>query len=499
MITSTQKKKTPRENPHPIALHSNNMISNGMNASSSIETIDDSVPVSLVVHRRNCADSKESTAAVHGSNGSNQVFVNDPKMDRFIAKNPNLTFKGDSDIMNMDIIFDNVSIEEDETITANTSHIPSTEIVETSVSAVAQSQIERVDIDGVQYEIITLNNTNNQAVPIAENSLPNGSDENVINIDNSAPSNEEVRTDTVHTTVASGEKAADQTENAYDQYMYNEDGVVIMSVLDVAAEVEATDEASEVSNVWQETETASIFVPEQSESNEIQTDESIYVPNATENLVEDSRENNECSAEDEKPSETNNQTEQSGEKRSAAPQPIRKRKPPPCLVSRNKRPRPEPTVQKSVVEKSTSKIVSEEEETAKQPESKNVVAEPSPELKGDSSSDIDVPTTNEAALTDDDHQQPPPSENQSNEENTSGDINDSGQNVDPDEDEEDADAKSQKNSFMDSLVVVESQDPHNPSKTIHEVYVMCPKTNKMSEKPLDLPDDVVQQIRMASD
>lgn len=49
--------------------------------------------------------------------------------------------------------------------------------------------------------------------------------------------------------------------------------------------------------------------------------------------------------------------------------------------------------------------------------------------------------------------------------------------------------------LMNSLVVVESQDPLNPDRIIHEVYVMCPKTKELSEQPLDLPDDVIQRIR----
>lgn len=49
--------------------------------------------------------------------------------------------------------------------------------------------------------------------------------------------------------------------------------------------------------------------------------------------------------------------------------------------------------------------------------------------------------------------------------------------------------------LMDSLVVVESQDPHNPDRIIHEVYVMCPLTKQLSDQPLDLPDEVIQRIR----
>lgn len=56
---------------------------------------------------------------------------------------------------------------------------------------------------------------------------------------------------------------------------------------------------------------------------------------------------------------------------------------------------------------------------------------------------------------------------------------------------------SESGNLMDSLVVVESQDPADPNKTIHEVYVMCPKTKQLSEQPLDLPDEVIQKIRMS--
>lgn len=54
-----------------------------------------------------------------------------------------------------------------------------------------------------------------------------------------------------------------------------------------------------------------------------------------------------------------------------------------------------------------------------------------------------------------------------------------------------------ENSFMDSLVVVESQDPNDPTKTIHEVHFICPETKEMFEQPLDLPDEVIQRIRLS--
>ncbi|XP_055644752.1 transcription factor TFIIIB component B'' homolog [Toxorhynchites rutilus septentrionalis] len=48
---------------------------------------------------------------------------------------------------------------------------------------------------------------------------------------------------------------------------------------------------------------------------------------------------------------------------------------------------------------------------------------------------------------------------------------------------------------INSLVLVESQDTTDPEKTIYEIYVINPKTGKLSEKPLDVPEDVIENIR----
>lgn len=50
---------------------------------------------------------------------------------------------------------------------------------------------------------------------------------------------------------------------------------------------------------------------------------------------------------------------------------------------------------------------------------------------------------------------------------------------------------------ISSLVLVESQDPRNPSVTIDEIYIMDPETKKLSAEPLDLPADVIQTIKLA--
>lgn len=48
---------------------------------------------------------------------------------------------------------------------------------------------------------------------------------------------------------------------------------------------------------------------------------------------------------------------------------------------------------------------------------------------------------------------------------------------------------------INSLVLVESQDTTDPTKTIYEIYVTDPETGKLSEKPLDVPYDVIENIR----
>lgn len=67
--------------------------------------------------------------------------------------------------------------------------------------------------------------------------------------------------------------------------------------------------------------------------------------------------------------------------------------------------------------------------------------------------------------------------------------------VAPDADDDSSQSSPQNNNPMDSLVIVESRDPANPDRIIHEVHVRCPLTNEISEQPLDLPDEVIQRIR----
>ncbi|XP_058445681.1 transcription factor TFIIIB component B'' homolog [Malaya genurostris] len=47
---------------------------------------------------------------------------------------------------------------------------------------------------------------------------------------------------------------------------------------------------------------------------------------------------------------------------------------------------------------------------------------------------------------------------------------------------------------LNSLVLVESQDT-TLERTIYEIYVIDPRTGKLSDKPLDVPEDVIENIR----
>lgn len=50
---------------------------------------------------------------------------------------------------------------------------------------------------------------------------------------------------------------------------------------------------------------------------------------------------------------------------------------------------------------------------------------------------------------------------------------------------------------MKELAVVESHSVDDPSNIIYEVYAVSATTGELSDKPLDLPPDVVEQIRIS--
>uniref|UniRef100_A0A182WFC9 Myb-like domain-containing protein n=1 Tax=Anopheles minimus TaxID=112268 RepID=A0A182WFC9_9DIPT len=61
--------------------------------------------------------------------------------------------------------------------------------------------------------------------------------------------------------------------------------------------------------------------------------------------------------------------------------------------------------------------------------------------------------------------------------------------------EEENDGFSLEDIDINSLVLVESQDSVDPSRTFYEIYVSNPDTGQLSEKPLDVPADVIESIR----
>ncbi|XP_052895127.1 transcription factor TFIIIB component B'' homolog [Anopheles moucheti] len=68
--------------------------------------------------------------------------------------------------------------------------------------------------------------------------------------------------------------------------------------------------------------------------------------------------------------------------------------------------------------------------------------------------------------------------------------------VQEEEDEEEDDGGfSLEDIDINSLVLVESQDNVDPTKTFYEIYVSNPDTGQLSEKPLDVPADVIENIR----
>ncbi|XP_035781456.1 transcription factor TFIIIB component B'' homolog [Anopheles albimanus] len=64
-----------------------------------------------------------------------------------------------------------------------------------------------------------------------------------------------------------------------------------------------------------------------------------------------------------------------------------------------------------------------------------------------------------------------------------------------DDDETEPSGFSLENIDINSLVLVESQDASEPNKTIYEIYVVVPETGQLSEKPLDVPPEVIESIR----
>lgn len=336
----------------------------------------------------------ENQSIKHRENG--QLIVdNETLIERYVDKNPNLNLKSDSaDIMNMDIIFENVPIEEDTSVNMERSLNNDGGTAMTPPAAVVSNDatVEKLNINGIQYEIITLDEQQQQSTSDRTN---------VINLEN---------------------------EPVNDQFVYNSNDMVIVepSTMDIAAEVETSD-GLESWNTYPTDGDGEKCVepPSDSEQKSIKNEEEEMATIKTEQIP-------------------------------INPDLSKRKRKPKIIPLLNKRPR-------------RSKLI---DTTKTDQKSEIIIDEPSSVV---SQTAIDNENATEENVL------PKKEEEEAEEEEKCND----------------ATATDNDGSFMNSLVVVESQDPNDLNKTLYEVFVVDPITKQMSERPLDLPDDVIQRIRMS--
>lgn len=439
--------------------------------SSNLHEIDQSI--GQAIDLSTTSESRRRVVKGNKSIENTSITKDDSPIGQYIAENPNLTFKGTGDIMNMDIIFENVSIEEDVTIGSNvTIQESTTETVECDiqtidespiVTTISKSQIEQVQIDDIQYEIVTLENTNENPKELCVQDGNDTTKDSFVHTEEEAAKNILVSTST-----RLGEDNA-MEQNYLDQNQ--ELVVVVMSDSNLNTSV-SKDETVEEPKV---AETNNTDVQSQNHTSNV-TDQN---PSGRPNVIQSTQ---------------NNGNE-------------RKRRKVVPLLTNNKRPK-RGTVNKmnDVAEPKTADIPSMDQPTKpereeSQPEIVNTQSETlktEPEAvkteKLRSEPENLVTFDKETAAVhhgDNDNDQIP--------EQTIGATNEIDQTMDESRADSDSDNDNDNDvhsgSFMDSLVVVESQDPNGV--TVHEVYVVDPETNEMSDKPLDLPDHVIQRIRLS--
>lgn len=370
--------------------------------------------------------SESNTITITGDVSTQSSLLNGTVIDPYIAENPNLTYKSNADdIMNMDIIFDNVPIEEDPTIGSNV-----TIIHETTASDLAE--------DNIHYEIVQLDGVDG-TTSVVQHQIPQG---DYSQLEDSSNDGILVIDETMQTPIEYSEIVIDSNE------------VVIMSspppsgsTQNEVTTIAPSDRTDGIEKTWSET----IVDPTPEKPEPIKSKQKCNRrPKATELKSESTTAKQEIL-----PKETNHGNESAASSSSLK----RKRKPLPALIGRNKKSK---TQNSQLPAKSDIEVDNERPSNESETVADNVTIEPStsaPCVEKESDSIVVDDATDDAAV-----------------------MNDSN---------EDA------SNFMDSLVVVESQDPNDPSKTIHEVYVISPDTKKMSEQPLDLPDEVIQRIRLS--
>lgn len=417
-------------------------------------------------------------------------LYNDTLIQRYIAKNPNLSFKTDSDdIMNMDIIFDNVPIEEDPTITNNNSGVAAAavdnvvlnSVPDNSKSSTSNHTIQNVHIQGQNYEIITLNDNDRCRQSQHSGELNDVNSENQCADSINSPD-----------TIVVLDRNNDNIE--YNEFIISSENVVIMSSeLDETINLHPANQLNTniSDNNWQTpvpgatesvetvkcSDPSELIKPTQITNGNDSNAQRKSTESAQEAIESVLPEINDSLTEPYETNATQIKTEQiKSVAKEAQPNQVdnvlpsislkRKRKPLPMLVGRTKKLKaitPEINDQTPEISNSTCNVPD-----TVQPHSIEPVNSIHEQQKCNTNPSMPSPTfkielKNETADADD---------------------------IDPAE-------SSEETNFMDSLVVVESQDPIDSNKTIHEVYVVCPKTKVMSEQPLDLPDEVIQRIRLS--
>lgn len=475
---SRQSSEVPISSHEAISRTASNHASNLAVESNGVHTTDeDSVHAidlsinsgSLIVHGAN--ESHKNDSVDHILPNDSVPIESNASIGQYIAKNPNLTYKGSGDIMNMDIIFENVSIEEDvtigttpsmaidsndatnETTTTITTTVTETPIVTTAITTKVQPSDNVVKIDGIQYEIVPY-----EKDTCDEAKEDDGLLEKLENVETNEIV-EEIVEDMVE--VSTLPMIGDESFND-DNYMYNSNEVVIMTCSNFENDAEfdgvemITNETiveHELPESYQtptdadECDTKSSTILSSQVDSNVDTND---IKPSNEEMIADVKEEAKPLVGTEQRDENKNVTERK-----------RRHKIVPLLNKRSKRPQP------NLIDKKIETVPSVQNDSRITEQPSN---EQKPEERPEHNVDFVEQTTN---------------------------IKCDNQTKDTEDNNENDDSEGQERSVMDSLVVVESQDPNDPNRTIHEVYVVDPDTNEMSDKPLDLPDDVIQRIRLS--
>lgn len=435
---------------------------------------------------------KESThiETVPKSNSNSIHYVNDSSVHsigEYIAKNPNLTFKGSGDIMNMDIIFDNVPIEEDMTIgksAITVAEVPPPPPVTTEERKVnSDAHVENVKMDGIiQYEIITLESANNDD-KTKHRACDNDAVANSLTDFKVGASPMKSRVDASRIPVI----AHDTTTARNYEFDSGSTAVVVVSEsrLEVSDEIKTGETVDVDDTVELNASAIKIDHSNPIAKTDVALDSSV-ASTSTANELARPHHNKTNTTEQVQASTAQTTTVQTGTENITSER-KRKRKVVPLLATNKRTRRSNANNIESKPECVVPSIESQENPVMvkQSPSAESSIADASKVDHRDNhdhqhdqkQEQTSLTTTNEIECQQTVDDEPKPNDNNDGD----GGGGDGGQ----------------ERSFMDSLVVVESQDPNDPNRTIHEVYVMDPETNLMSEKPLELPEEVIQRIRLS--